>query len=269
MAPFCFLHFTDPHVPPPGGTVSGGDPAQGLAAALADAARRHGPGGASPAAFAVFTGDLVRDGEPAAYARLRGMLGGLPWPVHLLLGNHDDRDAFSDAFPAEPLDDAGFVQKALQTPAGLCLMLDTLAPGRLEGELCARRLAWLAARLAESAGPVLLFLHHPPLPVGIPFMDQIALRDADALWATLEPHRARVRHIFHGHLHRPIAGSWRGMPISSLRGTAFAVALDQQPGEAVVSRTEAPCYALARVLDGDVVVHTVELPGANPPAAAP
>lgn len=269
MAPFCFLHFTDPHVPPPGGAVLGGDPTGGLAAALADAARRHGPGCALPAAFAVFTGDLVRDGEPAAYARFRAMLDDLPWPVHLLLGNHDDRDAFRDAFPAEPLDGAGFVQRAIRTPAGLCLMLDTHAPGRPEGELCAKRLGWLAARLAESAGPVLLFLHHPPLPVGIPFMDSIALRDPDALWRTLEPHRERVRHIFHGHLHRPIAGSWRSLPLSSLRGTAFAVTLDQQPGKAAVSRDEAPCYSLVRVLDGDVVVHTVELPGANPPPPAP
>ncbi len=267
MAPFCFLHFTDPHVPPPGEAVGGTDPTGGLAAALADAALRHGPDGALPAAFAVFTGDLVRDGEAAAYARLREELGDLPWPVHLLLGNHDDRAAFRAAFPNAPLDEAGFVQRALPTPAGLCLMLDTHAPGRLEGELCERRLGWLAARLAESEGPVLLFLHHPPLPVGIPFMDEIALRDADALWETLAPHRERVRHIFYGHLHRPIAGSWRGLPVSSLRGTAFAVTLGQQPGEATVSRREAPCYALVRVLGDDVVVHTVELADARPGAA--
>ena len=263
MAPFCFLHFTDPHVPPPGEATAGGDPTPRLAAALADAAGRHGPGAALPASFAVFTGDLVRDGEPAAYARLRDTLAGLPWPVHLLLGNHDDRGAFRQAFPDAPADEAGFVQQALPTPAGLCLMLDTHAPGRLEGELCDRRLGWLAARLAESAGPVLLFLHHPPLPVGIPFMDGIALRDADALWEALAPHRGRVRHLFHGHLHRPIAGSWRGVPISSLRGTAFAVTLGQRPGEASVSRREAPCYALAHVLGGDVAVHTVELPDAE------
>ena len=263
MAPFCFLHFTDPHLPPPGGAVLGGDPAPAFAAALADAAERHGPDGPLPASFAAITGDLVRDGEPAAYARLREMLEGLPWPVHLLLGNHDDRGAFRDAFPGAPLDDGGFVQQSVTTPAGTCLMLDTHAPGRPEGELCAGRLRWLAARLAETTGPVLLFLHHPPLPVGIPVMDGMGLRDADALWETLAPHRARVRHVFHGHLHRPIAGSWRGVPLSSLRGTAFAVSLDQQPGAATVSHREAPCYALARASGEDLVVHTVELPDAR------
>ena len=259
MAPFCFLHFTDPHVPPSGETVQGSDPTPGLAAALADAAVHHAPDGALPASFAVFTGDLVRDGEAAAYARLRDALDGLPWPIHLLLGNHDDRYAFRAAFPTAALDDAGFVQQAFATPAGFCVMLDTLAPGRPDGELCARRLAWLAARLADTAGPVMVFLHHPPLPAGIPSMDKIGLRDADALWAVLAPHRARIRHIFHGHLHRPIAGSWRGIPVSSLRGTAFSVTLAQAPDAPTVSRREAPCYALARVTEEDVVVHTVEL----------
>jgi 3',5'-cyclic-AMP phosphodiesterase len=263
MSPFCFLHLTDAHLPPPGEAVLGRDPAPALAAALADAAGRHGPDGPLPAAFAVFTGDLVRDGEPAAYARLREMLAGLPWPVHLLLGNHDDRDAFRHAFPEAPLDGAGFVQQAVPTPAGTCLMLDTLASGRSEGELCARRLEWLAARLAEDPGPVMLFLHHAPLPVGIPFMDGIDLRDSDALWEVLAPHRGRVRHIFHGHLHRPIAGSWRGIPLFSLRGTAFAVTLDQQPDKASVSHREAPCYALVRALGEDLVVHTVDLPDAG------
>jgi 3',5'-cyclic-AMP phosphodiesterase len=263
MAPFCFLHFTDPHLPPPGGAVLGDDPAPALAAALADAVERHGPDGPLPASFAVVTGDLVRDGEPAAYTRLREVLEGLPWPVHLLLGNHDDRRAFRDAFPEAPVDEAGFVQQAVPTPAGTCLMLDTHAPARPDGELCARRIAWLAARLGETTGPVLLFLHHPPLPVGIPFMDGMGLKDADALWGALAPHRGRVRHIFHGHLHRPIAGSWRGIPLSSLRGTAFAVSLDQQPGKAAVSHLEAPCYALARALGDDLVVHTVELPDAR------
>ena len=94
-------------------------------------------------------------------------------------------------------------------------------------------------------------------------MDSIGLRDADALWEVVAPHRARIRHVFHGHLHRPIAGSWRGIPLSSLRGTAFGVALDQRTEKVVVSRHEAPSYALARATGEDLVVHTIELPEAR------
>jgi 3',5'-cyclic-AMP phosphodiesterase len=259
-APFHFLHLTDPHLPPPGGMVFGLDTAPRLAAALADIGGRHGPGGPAAAGFAVITGDLVRDGEPEAYARLREMLATLlPCPAHLLLGNHDSRDAFRAAFPEAPLDPNGFVQSAFPSPAGLCLLLDTHEPGRPDGRLCLRRLDWLAAGLAGSEGPVLLFLHHPPLPVGIPGMDAMGLCDAEALWEVLAPHRARIRHLFHGHLHRPVAGSWRGIPLSSLRGTGFEVALDFAPGRVAPTGREPPCYAVVRMVGEDLVVHTRDL----------
>jgi 3',5'-cyclic-AMP phosphodiesterase len=267
--PFHFLHLTDLHLQPPGTLLRGGlDGAAPLIRAFETIARRHGPGGlAPPVAFAALTGDLTREGEPEAYQRLRQLLRMLPCPAHLMLGNHDDRAAFRAVFPDAAVDAAGFVQQAFATPAGLCVMLDTLEQGKGEGRLCARRLAWLADRLAESgATPVLLFLHHPPMPVGMASMDSVALLDAEALWEVLAPHRARIRHLFHGHLHRPIAGSWRGIPLSSLRGTAFEVVFPAAPGAVGVGTLSLPCYALVRVAGEDVVVHTLDL--VDPAAAA-
>jgi len=251
-----FLHLTDLHLVPPGEVLYGLDPAARLRAAVADIARRHGPGGPAPAAFAVVTGDLTHHGQPAAYALLREILAGLPMPVHLLLGNHDDRDAFAAAFPDAPRDPDGFVQHGFDTPAGQMILLDTKWPGTHAGGLCERRLAWLAGQLAGRGGPAFLFLHHPPLPVGIHRMDQIPLLHAAELAAVLEPHRARLRHIFHGHLHRPLGGSWRGIPFSSLRGTSHQVALDLAERPTVPGSHEPPAYALVRATEDGVVVHT-------------
>ncbi len=255
--PFSFLHLTDLHVTPADAApLYGLDPGARLALAVEDIARRHGPQGAAPAAFAVVTGDLTHHGEPAAYARLRALLAGLPCPAHLLLGNHDDRAAFRHAFPEAPSDAGGFVQQALDTPAGRFLLLDTNEPGTHAGRLCGARLGWLADRLAEDESPVLLFLHHPPYRVGISQMDEIPLLDADALWKVVAPHRQRIRHLFHGHLHRPLSGSWRGIPASSLRGTAHQVALDFAERTVVPGSHEPPAYALVRTSRDDVVVHT-------------
>lgn len=256
-APFTFLHITDLHVTPEGAPpLYGLDPGERLAAAVADIGARHGPGAVTPAEFLVVTGDLTHHGEAAAYARLAALLAPLPMPVHLLLGNHDDRAAFAAAFPAAPRDGAGFVQQALETPAGLFLMLDTNEPGTHAGRLCAARLQWLGARLAESEGDVLLFLHHPPHRVGIARMDLIPLLDADALWQVLAPHASRIRHIFHGHLHRPLAGSWRGIPFSSLRGTSHQVGLDFSERPTAPGSHESPAYAVVRVSEEGVVIHT-------------
>jgi 3',5'-cyclic AMP phosphodiesterase CpdA len=255
--PFTFLHLTDLHVIPDGAPpLYGLDPGERLARAVADIAARHGPDGAAPAAFAVVTGDLTHHGEPAAYARLGRILDRLPMPAHLLLGNHDDRAAFAAAFPAAPRDAGGFVQQALATPAGLFVMLDTNEPGTHAGRLCGERLAWLARTLGASEGPVFLFLHHPPFRVGISRMDRIPLLDAEALWEVLRPHAPRIRHAFHGHLHRPLGGSWRGIPFTSLRGTAHQVALDLSERETVPGSHEPPAYALVRVTEDGVVVHT-------------
>jgi len=262
--PVHLLHLTDPHLPPPGETVHGTDTAPRFEAMLADIAARHGPGGTQPPLeFAVLTGDLTRDGEPAAYQRLRAMLAALPCPSHLVLGNHDDRAAFRAAFPEAPVDADGFAQQAVRGPAGLSLMLDTLDQSAPGGRLCERRLAWLAARLAEDpAAPALIFLHHPPMPVGIAGMDAIGLADPDAFWAVLAPHRARIRQILHGHLHRPIGGSWRGIPVFSLRGSAFDVALDlgAPPRRLAVEARLGASYGVIRVTEDAVVAHTRSLP---------
>lgn len=255
LPPYYVVHLTDLHLVPPGGRLYGLDPEERLRAAVASIAARHGPVGPAPAAMAIVTGDLTHEGHPGAYALLREIFAGLPCPCHLLPGNHDDRAALLAAFPELPRDDHGFVQSALDTPAGRFLLLDTKEPGTHGGRLGPQRLGWLAARLAEDDAPIFLWLHHPPQPVGIARMDEIPLADADAFWEVLAPHRARVRHLFHGHLHRPLSGSWRGIPFSSLRGTNHQVALDLAERPTVPGSREPPAYALVRFSDDAVVVH--------------
>jgi 3',5'-cyclic AMP phosphodiesterase CpdA len=249
-----FIHLTDTHLVAPGSLLYGLDPQARLEAAVASIAVRHGPGSACPAAFAVITGDLTHFGEPAAYHALGAALDRLPFPAHLLLGNHDDRPAFRAAFPDAPADD-GFVQLALDTPMGRMILLDTHVPGAHHGELCVTRLAWLAARLEETDAPVLLFLHHNPLAVGIVPMDALMLRQSAELWEVLSPHRGRIRHIFFGHLHRPINGSWRGVSFSTIRATSHQVALDFAASTHVPGSHEPPAYAVVRVTDDSVVIH--------------
>jgi Icc protein len=253
---FDFIHITDLHILPAGETNYGLDPAERLRMAVRSIAERHGPGSAAPAAFVIATGDLTHHGQPEAYAQLREILEGLPLPFHLMLGNHDERDHFRAAFPDQGVDEDGFVQRAIETEAGLFLLLDTKTPGTHAGALCEKRLAWLAARLAESEGAVFLFLHHPPMPVGIAQMDRIQMMHAAELAAVLAPHQPRIRHMFHGHLHRPLAGSWRGIPFSSIRGTAHQVALDLSERGTVPGSHEPAAYALVRVSDDAVIVHS-------------
>ncbi|TIU81559.1 MAG: phosphodiesterase, partial [Mesorhizobium sp.] len=80
------IHITDPHFVAPGKTLYGIDPAQRLRDTLDHVSRVH-----ADAKLILITGDLADTGDPAAYALLREILSEVRLPVHLTIGNHDDR----------------------------------------------------------------------------------------------------------------------------------------------------------------------------------
>lgn len=197
------IQITDTHLLPPGGRLHGLDPAAQLGRAVGDICARH-----ADADLGVITGDLCNDGDPDAYALLREIIAPLPFPVRLMLGNHDDRPAFRAAFPDHPVDAAGHVQSLIDTPHGRLLFLDSHAPGLIGGRYCDQRLSWLDTALAEAGPlPVTVFIHHPPVPDGLAHFANIGLHDAEAVMRRLAAHPAGVRHIVFGHIHVPLAGT--------------------------------------------------------------
>jgi 3',5'-cyclic AMP phosphodiesterase CpdA len=246
------IQLSDLHLTTRGQTLFGSHPAERLAVAIDLIRRDH-----ADAALCLLTGDLAEAGDDAAYAELARQVARLPMPAYPLVGNHDDRTALLRHFP-DAGDGSGFVQRALDTPAGRLLLLDTLDPGHGRGLLCARRLAWLKSQSWRHATPTILAMHHPPLAVGIPSMDRYALRNPEEFWAVIEPHRRQIRHILLGHLHRPIGGSWRGIPISCTHSPNHQVALDlvSRPQDGAVPGCREAASFCVLLIDGDnVVVH--------------
>ncbi|MGR3434620.1 MAG: metallophosphoesterase [Shimia sp.] len=245
------IHLTDIHLTPPPGTIAGRDPIANLDRALDHALDNH------PDAEAIFiTGDLSDWGDAEDYARLRARLSDVPLPVHLCIGNHDDRATFLDHFPHLRAD--GFVQYRIDLPGHVALILDTWEQGTHAGSFCEARAAWLDARLAETDAPVLLFLHHNPAPIGIGPMDEIMLLDAERLRAVLDRHPGRVRHIFHGHCHLPLSGSFHGVPFSAPRGTNHAGWADFGNRGFLAGSDLPEAYAVALIEDSSVLVHMIE-----------
>ena len=71
----------------------------------------------------------------------------------------------------------------------------------------------------------------------------------------ISPHKARIRHLFFGHVHRPVAGSWLGIPVSSVRSMNHQTWFDLQAGELVAS-FEPPAYGVVIVDADSVIVHS-------------
>jgi 3',5'-cyclic AMP phosphodiesterase CpdA len=253
------VQLSDLHLTLPGAKLFGSAPLARLELAIDRILENH-----ADADFCLLTGDLADAGGDAAYASLAEALRRLPMPAHLLPGNHDSRAALRRHFLQLANNDGGFMQAALATPGGYFLLLDTVEPGAPWGSYCIQRREWLAQQLAAAGDlPLYVAMHHPPLALGIPSMDQFALRDAEAFWSVIAPHRTRIRHLFFGHLHRPIGGSWRGIPFSCTSSPNHQVALDLTTvrGDDVPGCREPAGFAVILIDTDSVVVHHQQLFG--------
>ncbi|MDH5557019.1 MAG: phosphodiesterase [Alphaproteobacteria bacterium] len=246
-----FVHLTDPHLVPAPRPLYALDPRERLALAVDDINRKQ-----PDAAFVVVTGDLAHLGEAAAYAELRVILERLSMPCHLVIGNHDSREEFLAAFPDSPRDENGFVQYVVETPLADCVMLDSVVAGDHGGMMCEQRLAWLDRVLSERADrDLFLFVHHPPFDIGLPPLDSIRMMNGEALAPRLAAH-GRVRHIFFGHAHRAISGSWHGIPVSTLPATAHQSELQFRERVLSPGNHEPPAYGLVLASADSLMVHT-------------
>ena len=212
------------------------------------------------------TGDLVDRGSLDSYRRLKSAFETIDMPVWPCLGNHDNRENFCSVFDQIPV--AGsFVQYAVQHAGIRFLILDTLDEGRHGGAFCDTRAQWLKAQLlVDPTTPTVIVMHHPPVEVGIEWMNTDPAEPWVARFAEVIDGHASVIGMICGHLHRPIASVWRGKSIAICASSAPQVALDlapidpEHPDGRPMIIADAPAYALHRWNGRDLISHfdTVE-----------
>ena len=248
---------TDLHMLPEQQRIIGIDPYERLLGAVHHINHHH-----FAAERVICTGDLAHRGDLEWYRRLRDALDVLRVPYSLLIGNHDHRQNFRASFPEAPVDEDGFVQQAIELLEGRLLLLDTLNappyqfPGTYAGLLCDRRMAWLDRQLALAGrSPVYIFMHHPPHDTGFPGMDEIKLLNGRAFYDLLNRH-GNVRHIFAGHVHRTIGGSFRGIPFSVFKSTVHQQPMLFEVADASLSVAEPAAYGIVFLTADACLVHT-------------
>ncbi|WBB93140.1 phosphodiesterase [Verrucosispora sp. WMMC514] len=245
-------HLSDPHLTT---GVLGAEPAAGLHRALGRVlALNPRPD------CVVITGDLADHGRPDEYAVLREVLGRFPLPVHLVTGNHDDRESLLDAFGGTPWLGGGFsAYYQVDHPGATVLVLDSLVPGSDGGRLGAEQLAWLDGALAARPDvPAVVCLHHPPVEVGIPVADAIRLADGAELAEVLLRHPHVVR-VAAGHLHRPVTATFAGTVLSVAPSTWRQCTLTMSDDERIGWVAEPTALLLHVVSRSGCVTHTVQV----------
>lgn len=163
----------------------------------------------------VLSGDLTDDGWLEGYQQIAARLGKVPYPSLILPGNSDDRRLMrsvwgEDAWAKDACDGA---LHAVYEVDGLRLIgLDSTVEGHEYGSVTDHS-GWLEMQLNRvDALPSILFLHHHLFACGIPTLDQTLCRGIDRLEDIISSAVTRPLAIASGHVHRPIAGMFAGIP---------------------------------------------------------
>lgn len=218
--PLRVVQITDTHLhAEPGGTIYGVDVDRGLDAVLERLGQEpHRP------ELILATGDLVHDAGEIAYRRLRDRLQPLGLPVYCLPGNHDLPGVLEQVLANGP------VRRERQVVHGpwQFLLLDSTVPGETGGRLAPSELDFLDAALgAEPERHSMICLHHHPVPIGSPWMDELALANGPALFAVLDRY-PQVRAVVWGHIHQEFSGRRRGMALLGTPSTCAQFAPERE-----------------------------------------
>lgn len=167
--------------------------------------------------MALLTGDLVQDAIPETYDRLAGILAALPCPAYCLPGNHDE-----PRLMAERLGAAGIhTQDCIEAGGWRILCLDSTISRSPGGRLADSELEKLQRLFAgDGESPVLIALHHHPIPSHSAWMDTMQLENAEAFFAVLERHPC-VRGVVFGHVHQAMDATFNGLRLLGTPSTCF------------------------------------------------
>lgn len=204
--------------------------------------------GALPLDAVLVTGDIADHGDPAEYAQARKLLLGSPHPVLLCPGNHDVRGPYREGLLDEP-PTAAPVNRLHRIAGATFAMCDSTVPGEHHGFLDDGTLAWLDRQLAGNPGePAFVCFHHPPVPQGIPYVDEIRQFGADRLAAVIERH-PQVVAVLCGHNHTAAATTFAGRPLLVSPGVVSTLVFPWQGGD--VADYDAPPGVAFHLLDDE------------------
>ena len=178
-----------------------------------------------PAALLVNGDCAYKDGQPGDYqvfTDLTRPFSAAGIPLHLTLGNHDDRRHLWDALKLSPDGEPPVENKHVAFVPGEranWVLLDSLDQvNQTPGQLGEKQLAWLAKTLdAHADKPAIVVSHHHPQGK---LIQTKGLVDTQALLDVILP-RKQVKALFYGHTHRWSVSDIEGLHCVNLPPVAY------------------------------------------------
>ena len=247
------IQVTDPHLfADADGRLRGVPTRSAFEEVLEHVEERHGD-----ADRLIVTGDLAEDRRRETYDTLRQRLSSWGERARVVPGNHDVPGDVGSAFRDMFRIDAPKLAFVDTNTDWALVGLDSHVDGQDAGQIGEAQLDWLDDVLLSLAGrSIVLFVHHPPVPIGTGWLDAMGLSDADALCRVLRRHR-EVRAIFHGHTHQESHVKLDDIDVYGAPSTAFQF----EPGTSA-PRTEdiPPGYRVIDLEPDGVKTRVVRMP---------
>ncbi|MBZ0291043.1 MAG: metallophosphoesterase [Anaerolineae bacterium] len=213
-----------------------------------------------PVDFVLHTGDIMTDPIKAEEYQLAiKMLRKIRYPVYYIPGNHDRTQHVQRLLMQReittPNSDYDFEVKGVQFAC-----LDSSKHGEHYGQLDQEQLAWLDAICkADDPRPLVVAVHHHPLPLSVLWLDPIVLQNGEAMHQILLQARPRLRGVFYGHIHEHIITVRDGIGYYSVPSSWFQTRSWYGQQEAVNETTREVGYSVVTLAGPDMYVRPVRL----------
>ncbi len=167
--------------------------------------------------FVLHTGDIAGE-DGSDYTHIAQLFRQLRMPIIYVPGNHDREADMS------PLQDGAVSPVCQHEINGVQLVcLDSSqAETRDAGWLSEQALAQLERICtAQDERPLLVAVHHHPIPIDVPWLDALSLHNGDQFHQVLRRAGPRLRGVFFGHIHHSLDIVYDGILYSSVASAAY------------------------------------------------
>lgn len=174
------------------------------------------------------TGDISNSGNIEAIKYAKGLLDQLNFPYFVVPGNHDLRKDLIQVFGMKscPVQQGYVINYRIDEFEIKFIALDTCYMGKSGGKLSETSCLWLERQLQElSQHPVIIFMHHPPLNLGVAETDIDGFEGKDK-FAEIINKFSNIEAILCGHIHLSSHTRWNNTVVSTAPSIGMRLVFD-------------------------------------------
>lgn len=227
--------------------------------------------------FVLHTGDITQDASDEAYALVFSALNKLAAPIFYLPGNHDNPDALRRGWLGASSNTERFDYtkdladfRLLAFDTRRTILPGERLPDRAAGMMSQEQLQTLREACQQDGPRLLIALHHQPVKLDAPWLDEgfdddgvretMILECAEDFLEAIAPARDRIGGVFFGHVHRGFQVLRDGILFCSAPSALLQFQSLPSHTTPIRAHDELPGFNVVTIQDGQTLVRQYTFP---------